>query len=76
MKIKKLFGFVLVFLVTLTIFFGAYQLFIDDVEATLFDCGRNSACVDAGDPCGGNLDCICTGGPSIFYCWPPPAEGT
>ena len=76
MKIKKLLSFVLVFLVAITIFFGAYQLFIDDVEATLFDCGTNSGCSDIGDPCGGDMGCECTGGPDVFYCWPGIAEGT
>lgn len=76
MKIKKLFSFVLVFLVAITIFFGAYQLFIDDVEATLFDCGKNSVCYEIGDPCGGDLGCVCNGGPNVFYCWPGIPEGT
>jgi hypothetical protein len=75
MKIKKVLSFVLVFLAVITIFFGAYQLFVDEVEAVLFDCGTNANCVEPGDACGGNLDCECNGGPTFFYCWPPESEG-
>ena len=75
MKIKKVLSFVLVFMVAVTIFFGAYQLFIDDVEAILFDCGSSGGCdIYGGGGCGGALGCICTGGPDIWYCWPPQGD--
>ena len=74
MKIKKVLSFVLVFMVAVTIFFGTYQLFIDDVEAILFDCGNSAGCSEPSGSCGGTLGCLCTGGPDFFYCWPPQGD--
>jgi hypothetical protein len=70
---KKLLSWVLIFLVSITILFGAYQLFVDEVEAGMFDCGSNSGCSYGGQSCGGDLGCECTGSAPFFYCWPPDA---
>ena len=71
---KRVLRGILVFLVAVTIFFGAYQLFVDNAEAVLFDCGSNGDCVDPGDPCGGDMGCVCTGVSPFYYCWPPQGE--
>lgn len=73
MKPNKLLSCFLIFLVAFTIIFGAYQLFVDEVEAGIFDCGDSRKC-GTGDGCGGYLDCECNGGPTFFYCWPGTPE--
>jgi hypothetical protein len=73
MKPNKLLSCFLIFLVSFTILFGAYQLFVDEVEAGIFDCGDSRNCGGGVETCGGYLDCDCIGGP-LYYCWPGEPE--
>lgn len=47
-----------------------FVLFVDEVDAGVFDCGDSRAC-GGGFGCGGYLNCECQGGPVFYYCWPP-----